>query len=67
MAEGILTVWGKEVSDINVEGPPVPIPNTEVKLNCAEDTRTEASRENRSLMTQSILRGMPIREISWCF
>ena len=28
----------KEVSVINVEGPPVPIPNTEVKLNCAEDT-----------------------------
>ena len=26
------------VSDINVEGPPVPIPNTEVKLNCAENT-----------------------------
>ena len=28
----------KTVSVINVEGPPVPIPNTEVKLNCAEDT-----------------------------
>ena len=28
----------KTVSDINVEGPPVPIPNTEVKLNCAENT-----------------------------
>ena len=39
------------VSDINVEGPPVPIPNTEVKLNCAEDTRMEASRENRSTPT----------------
>ncbi len=42
----------QEVSDINVEGPPVPIPNTEVKLNSAEDTRMEASRENRSLLTQ---------------
>ena len=42
----------QEVSDINVEGPPVPIPNTEVKLNSAEDTRMEASRENRSSLTQ---------------
>ena len=25
------------------EGPPVPIPNTEVKLACAEDTRREAA------------------------
>ena len=29
------------------EGPPVPIPNTEVKLACAEDTRREAARENK--------------------
>ena len=29
------------------EGPPVPIPNTEVKLACAEDTWREAARENR--------------------
>ena len=28
-------------------GPPVPIPNTEVKLACAEDTWREAARENR--------------------
>ena len=29
------------------EGPPVPIPNTEVKLACAEDTWREAARENK--------------------
>ena len=29
------------------EGPPVPIPNTEVKLICAEDTWLETARENR--------------------
>ena len=31
----------------NVEGPPVPIPNTEVKLDCAEDTWLETTWENR--------------------
>ena len=31
------------------EGPPVPIPNTEVKLSSAEDTWREAARENRSM------------------
>ena len=29
------------------EGPPVPIPNTEVKLTCAEDTWREAAWENK--------------------
>ena len=29
------------------EGPPVPIPNTEVKLACAEDTWREAAWENK--------------------
>ena len=33
------------------EGPPVPIPNTEVKLCGAEDTWREAARENRSRPT----------------
>ena len=33
------------------EGPPVPIPNTVVKLIRAEDTRRAASRENRSMPT----------------
>lgn len=33
------------------EGPPVPIPNTEVKLICAEDTRLVTDGENRSMPT----------------
>ncbi len=35
------------------EGPPVPIPNTVVKLIRAEDTWLEAARENRSMPTLS--------------
>ena len=33
------------------EGPPVPIPNTVVKLFSAEDTWRAAARENRSTLT----------------
>ena len=33
------------------EGPPVPIPNTVVKLISAEDTWWETARENRSMPT----------------
>ena len=32
------------------EDPPVPIPNTEVKLTNAESTRPEAAREDRKLL-----------------
>ena len=35
------------------EGPPVPIPNTEVKLISVEDTWLETARENREMPTQS--------------
>ena len=35
------------------EDPPVPIPNTVVKLVCAEDTWRAASRKNRSMPQQS--------------
>ncbi len=34
-----------------VEGPPVPIPNTVVKLNRADNTRRAASREDRAMPT----------------
>ena len=39
------------VSVFNAEGPPVPIPNTEVKLCSAENTYLATDRENRSLPT----------------
>ena len=37
------------------EGPPVPIPNTEVKLISAEDTWLETARDNRKMPTQIVL------------
>ena len=43
----------KIVSVINAEGPPVPIPNTEVKLCSGEDTLRETARENSSMLTQA--------------
>ena len=33
------------------QGPPVPIPNTEVKLFSADDTKRETAGENRSMLT----------------
>ena len=35
----------------DAEVPPVPIPNTEVKLGCAEDTWLETTWENREMPT----------------
>ena len=43
-----------QVSVFNSEGPPVPIPNTEVKLVCAENTWLETAWENRSMLTLQI-------------
>ena len=40
------------VSVTNAEGPPVPIPNTEVKLCSAENTCRATGRENKSMPTQ---------------
>ena len=39
------------VGVFNAEGPPVPIPNTEVKLCSAEDTCLATDWENRSMPT----------------
>ena len=39
------------VGAFNGEGPPVPIPNTEVKLTCADNTWLEATREDKSVPT----------------
>ena len=35
------------------EGPPVPIPNTEVKLISADNTWLEAAREDKAMPTQA--------------
>ena len=37
----------------DIEGPPVPIPNTVVKLNRAENTWAVAPREDRKTPTQA--------------
>ena len=41
------------VSVINAEGPPVPIPNTEVKLCSGDNTWLETAREDSSMLTQT--------------
>ena len=40
-----------EVGVFNGEGPPVPIPNTAVKLTSADNTCLETDREDRSTPT----------------
>ena len=47
------------------EGPPVPIPNTVVKLIRAENTWLEAARENRSMPT-FYESSSPIGELFFC-
>ena len=49
----------EEVSVINAEGPPVPIPNTEVKLCSGENTLRETVREDSSMLTRSGERRYP--------
>ena len=41
----------QKVSAFDRQGPPVPIPNTEVKLLCAENTWLATAREDRSVLT----------------
>ena len=41
----------EEVSVTNAEGPPVPSPNTEVKLCSGENTSREAVREDSPMLT----------------
>ena len=43
----------KKVSVINAEGPPVPIPNTEVKLCSGDNTLRETVREDSSVLTST--------------
>ena len=43
----------RKVGVFNAEGPPVPIPNTEVKLCSGENTWREAAREDSTMPTLS--------------
>ena len=45
----------RSVGVFSGEGPPVPIPNTEVKLTCADNTCLATSREDRSTPTYASL------------
>ena len=49
----VIKILLRIVGVTNAEGPPVPIPNTEVKLCSGENTWLEAARENSSMPTQS--------------
>ena len=52
--------WQQAIYIVGVfsgEGPPVPIPNTEVKLTSADNTCLETDREDRSMPTQGIRSG----------
>ena len=48
------SIWREPFTKVGVfngEGPPVPIPNTEVKLTSADNTCLETDREDRSMPT----------------
>ena len=53
---------GKRVSVINAEGPPVPIPNTEVKLCSGENTLRATVREDSSMLTSVTGTGKTVPE-----
>jgi hypothetical protein len=46
--EGIVLLYLNHSGEYNGEATPVPIPNTAVKLSCANDTWLVTARENRS-------------------
>ena len=50
MCYTLKAVWLRPQAIVGIdchEGPPVPIPNTEVKLMCADDSCRVTGRENR--------------------
>ena len=54
----------KEVSVTNAEGPPVPIPNTEVKLCSGENTLRETVREDSSMPTSLVGRKIKLPSLT---
>ena len=59
--------YWREVGVTNAEGPPVPIPNTEVKLCSGDNTWLEAAREDSSMPTQDRerIKPFPDPETKW--
>ena len=55
------------VGVFNGEGPPVPIPNTEVKLTSADNTCLETDREDRSMPTQKTAANAAVFLRLWSF
>ena len=53
---GEIRVYILTVGVYGGEGPPVPIPNTVVKLTCADNTWLATAREDRTMPTQAGLR-----------
>ena len=49
----VVNTTGSSVRETNAEGPPVPIPNTEVKLCSGENTLRATVREDSSMLTRS--------------
>ena len=52
-----------EVGSTNAEGPPVPIPNTEVKLCSADNTLPATAREDRSEPTPTARSSKELLEV----
>ena len=53
---GSSKILKRKVGVFSAKGPPVPIPNTEVKLCCADNTLRATAREDRSMPTSSGIR-----------
>ena len=53
--QGAISFLKKQIVSVsNAEGPPVPIPNTEVKLCSGDNTSREAVREDSSMLTLAL-------------
>ena len=55
-------IYKRIVGVDDAEGPPVPIPNTEVKLSGAENTWLATARENREMPTHK-----SVHPAGWAF
>ena len=58
----MLNIYKLIVGVDDAEGPPVPIPNTEVKLSGAENTWLETARKDREMPTHK-----SVHPVGWAF